>query len=189
LDENFVTKEQKRIGLEVTQALRTQPHSNTCQVRALIRDRSYSSAVVLECLKELQICGVVSCDIKRLNDDAPIVESDYFTLTEKAEDFEHSLGAPLKLAHNVDVKTRLQFEKKYVVFRCRRCASVCYMRTEQKSSMCRHCGQSNELILKTMKVLMWTDDINEAMAAVQASKFKRKTFKIKSKLQPKGLVL
>jgi len=184
LSETFITNEQKRIGLAVMQALRTQPHSNACQVATLIKDRNYSSIVVLDCLKELQISEVVSCEIIRKRDNEPMVISDYFTLTDKTEDFERSLKTPsFKSAHHVDVGMHWQFEKKYVVFLCQRCGAAGYMRTEQKGSMCRHCGQRNELILKTMKVLMWTDEINEAMAAVQVSKFKQKTFKVKQKLR------
>ena len=48
--------------------------------------------------------------------------------------------------------------------------------------MCRRCGYVNELLLKTMKVVLWTDDVQEALAAVQVSKFKQKTFKVKQKL-------
>lgn len=73
--------------------------------------------------------------------------------------------------------------KKYVVFRCRRCGAVCYMRTEQKSSMCRRCGYVNVLLLKTMKILKWTDDVNEALAVVQVSKFKQRTFKVKQNVR------
>jgi len=76
--------------------------------------------------------------------------------------------------------TAVQYQKKYAVFTCHRCGSVGYMRTAQKTSICRHCGQRNQLLLRTMKILLLTDDVQEALAAVQVAKFKRKTFRIKS---------
>lgn len=68
---------------------------------------------------------------------------------------------------------------KYAVYRCRHCGAVGYMRTDSKISMCRHCMKNNAQYDGKMLVLFKTNDSQKCIGAVQVSKFKRQTFKVK----------
>lgn len=78
--------------------------------------------------------------------------------------------------------------KRYVVFLCKRCGNPTMARDTQKTSVCRKCGYTNEIELTRLRVLLQTDDMKEAQAAIQKAKTDRKRFPIK-KVTPVGPIL
>jgi hypothetical protein len=60
-------------------------------------------------------------------------------------------------------------------------------RDNQKTSICRKCGYTNEIDLARLRVLLQTDGMKEAQAAIQHAKTDRKRFPIK-KVTPVGKI-
>lgn len=79
-------------------------------------------------------------------------------------------------------------EPRYLVYLCRRCGNPSMTRSNQKTSQCRKCGYVNPVEETRLKILLRTDDMKVAQAAIQHAKTDRKHFPVK-KLEPVGRIL
>lgn len=134
------TKSQKIMISRIVFVLKKSHKLNTNQIHDILRNIElpcYSPKSLYLCLKELQIAGIVNCEIIRTKDNEPQTVTDYFSLTMNADGFLEQLHAD---GFSYD-RVRKKLAEEFVILKCRKCNSYRCAHSQFKTIKCFNCGQ------------------------------------------------
>jgi hypothetical protein len=137
-EQNIFSQSQKLMISRIVIALKCSSKLNTTQIHDTLFNLSlptYSLKSLYSCLKELQMCRIVTCEIVRKEDDEPKTITDYFSLTENSD----RLLKQLQISEVSYDRKRKKLGEEYVILNCSQCHSYRIAHFPFKIVKCFNC--------------------------------------------------
>lgn len=141
-ENNELSNSQKLMASRIIFILRKSSKLNTKKIQENLVNLSlpkYSLKSLFSCLKELQIMGVLNCEIVRKQKNEPFTITDYFSLTMNAD----GILNQFQISEITGSRKRKKQGEEYAIIKCTKCNSYRITNFPFGTVKCFSCNQAS----------------------------------------------